>query len=90
MATAKKPAMNFSSVSRTTLHTSRNGKHKTIVTQVLSDVGRLKDGDAIKIPIAQLASSKAKVRSALNRAGRKLGRAIKTSSDETYLYVWMD
>jgi len=90
MAARKKYAMNFSSVSRTTLSTGRNGKHKTIVTKVLADLDRLKPGDALKIPVAELDFSKAKVRSALNRAARKVGRAVKTSSDDTFLYVWID
>ena len=46
--------------------------------------------DALKIPLAQLASSKAKVRSALNRAGHQSGHTIKTSSDEKFLYVWRE
>jgi hypothetical protein len=35
-----------------------------------------------------LPESKAKVRSALNRATRKDGRHVATASDDTYLYVW--
>jgi hypothetical protein len=81
---------NFSSVSRATLPTGRNGKHKSIVTKVLSDLETLGVGDALKIPLAQLASSKAKVRSALNRAGHQSGHTIKTSSDEKFLYVWRE
>ena len=48
----------------------------------------LKDGSAIKIPLADLAESKEKVRSALNRATRKAGRTVATASDASFLYVW--
>jgi hypothetical protein len=66
----------------------RDGKHKLIVTTILKDLDRLKDGAAIKVPLAELAESKEKVRSALNRATRKAGRKVATASDATFLYVW--
>ena len=48
----------------------------------------LKNGSAIKIPLADLAESKEKVRSALNRATRKAGLTVATASDASFLYVW--
>jgi hypothetical protein len=48
----------------------------------------LKNGGALKIPLAELVESKAKVRAALNRATRKAGRAVATASDTNFLYVW--
>jgi hypothetical protein len=66
----------------------RNGKHKLIVTTILSDLDHLTDGSAIKVPLSGLAESKAKVRSALNRASRKAGRKVLTASDANFLYVW--
>ena len=48
----------------------------------------LKDGSALKVPLAELVQSKEKVRSALNRATRKAGRKVATASDATFLYVW--
>jgi len=66
----------------------RNGKHKQIVTTILKDLDNLKTGSALKVPLADLAESKEKVRSALNRATRKEGRSVATASDATFLYVW--
>ncbi|MGA8182468.1 MAG: hypothetical protein WB819_02365 [Terriglobia bacterium] len=66
----------------------RHGKHKEVVTTILADLDNLKDGSAIKIPLADLAESKEKVRSALNRATRKAGRNVATASDDEFLYVW--
>jgi hypothetical protein len=66
----------------------RNGKHKEIVTTILRDLDRLKEGSAIKVPLAELDASKEKVRSALNRATRKAGRRVATATDATFLYVW--
>jgi len=48
----------------------------------------LKGGSALKVPLAELAESKEKVRSALNRATRKRGIKVSTASDEKFLYVW--
>jgi hypothetical protein len=66
----------------------RKGKHQEIVAIILTDLDKLKDGAAIKVPLVDLAESKEKVRSALNRATRKAGRVVATASDETYLYIW--
>jgi len=66
----------------------RNGKHKEIVSTILEDLDRLKEGAAIKVPLAELAASKEKVRSALNRATRKAGRKVATATDANFLYVW--
>ena len=66
----------------------RNGKHKQIVTTILEDLDDLKAGSAIKVPLAELAESKERVRSALNRATRKAGRNVATATDATFLYVW--
>ena len=66
----------------------RQGKHKLIVTTILKDLDRLKGGTAIKVPLTELAESKEKVRSALNRATRKTDRKVATASDDTFLYVW--
>jgi hypothetical protein len=66
----------------------RSGKHKLIITTILKDLDRLKPGAAIKVPLADLAGSKEKIRSALNRATRKAGRKVATASDASFLYVW--
>lgn len=66
----------------------REGKHKRIVTRLLSDIERLKPGTALKIPLSVLPDSKENIRSALNRATRQKGISVETSSDVSYLYVW--
>jgi len=86
----KKLAMHFKTMIQADVPQGRNGKHKSIVTTIIGDLDQLKDGSAIKVPIAGLAESKEKVRSALNRATRKAGRKVATASDGTYLYVWND
>ena len=88
MAPTKKVAMNFKAMLQTDVPQGRNGKHKQIVTKILSDLDQIQKGVALKVPLAQLTESKEKVRSALNRATRKSRRNVATASDGTYLYVW--
>ena len=88
MAPTKKVPMNFKAMMQTDVPQGRNGKHKQIVTKILSDLDQIQKGVALKVPLAQLTESKEKVRSALNRATRKSARSVATASDGTYLYVW--
>jgi hypothetical protein len=83
-----KAAMNFKSMAQIDVPQGRNGKHKEIVTKILSDLDQLPEGAALKVPLADLAESKEKVRSALNRATRKSERLVATASDGSFLYVW--
>jgi hypothetical protein len=85
---SKSVAPHFKTMIQADVPQGRNGKHKLIITTILRDLDALKAGAAIKVPLAELAESKEKVRSALNRATRKRGRKVATASDETFLYVW--
>jgi hypothetical protein len=78
----------FKTVAQLDVPNSRNGKHKEIVTLILRDLDQLKEGAAIKVPLADLGDSKENVRSALNRATRKSNRDVATATDESFLYVW--
>jgi hypothetical protein len=82
--------MNFSEMAQKDVPQGRNGKHKAIVSQILSDLDQIQPGVALKVPLATLVDSKENVRSALNRATRKSGRRVATASDDTFLYVWND
>jgi hypothetical protein len=84
----KTPPMHFKTMVQAEVPQGRNGKHKLIVTTILRDLDGLKPGSAIKVPLADLAESKEKVRSALNRATRKATRRVATASDANFLYVW--
>lgn len=85
---ANKTPMNFATMAQLDVPQGRNGKHKQIVTRILSDLDRVPDGVALKVPLADLAESKEKVRSALNRAVHKGKRSVATASDADFLYVW--
>jgi hypothetical protein len=85
---AKKVPMNFKTMTQTDVPQGRNGKHKEIVTKILSDLDQVTKGIALKIPLTALEDGKEKVRSALNRATRKGGRNVATATDAMFLYVW--
>jgi hypothetical protein len=80
--------MNFKTMAVPDVPRGRSGKHKQIVSRILSDLEQVQEGVALKIPLDDLAESKEKVRSALNRATRKASLYVATASDEKFLYVW--
>ena len=84
----RKVPMNFKGMLQSDVPQGRNGRHKGIVTRILSDLDQVPKGIALKVPLAELTDTKEKVRSALNRATRKSGRQVATASDATFLYVW--
>ena len=88
MASSQKAPMHFKTMIQTDVPQGRNGKHKEIVTTILKDLDNLKPGSALKVPLAELAESKEKVRSALNRASRKQNRNVATATDANFLYIW--
>ncbi|MFZ0138750.1 MAG: hypothetical protein WAK89_16915 [Candidatus Sulfotelmatobacter sp.] len=85
---SQKSPMNFRTMAQIDVPQGRNGKHKEIVTKILSDLDQLKEGVALKVPLADLSEGKDKVRAALNRATHKGDRNVATATDVNYLYVW--
>lgn len=89
MAPAKpKRPMNFKTMALPEVPQGRSGKHKLIVTRIISDLKQVEQGMALKVPLAGLSESKEKVRSALNRATRKAGLHVATATDANFMYVW--
>jgi len=80
--------MKFDSVLQLNVPKGRDGKHKKIVTVLLSDIDQLPIGSALKVPLSALPDSKENIRAALNRATRQRGIEVATSSDEDNLYIW--
>ena len=80
--------MRFESVRQLDVPKGRDGKHKLIVTQLLSDIDQLGAGTALKVPLSALPDTKENIRSALNRATHARGMEVATSSDADFLYVW--
>ncbi len=87
---AKKPLLRkrFQTMATTDVPHGRNGKHKSMITEILDDLAVLKPGSALKIPLEELSDSKENVRSALNRATRNASLSVATAADADYLYVW--
>ena len=80
--------MRFDSILQLNVPKGRDGKHKRIVTQLLSDIEQLATGSALRVPLSELPDTKENIRAALNRATRQRGTDVATSSDENYLYIW--
>jgi hypothetical protein len=80
--------MRFESMLQSDVPKGRDGKHKIIIQQLLSDIDHLEAGNALKIPLSALPDSKENIRSALSRATRQKGIVVATSSDDEFLYVW--
>ncbi len=85
---AKISPPHFKTMMQADVPQGRKGKHKGIVSTILRDLDKLKDGGALKVPLAGLDSTKERVRSALNRATRKAGLKVATATDADFLYVW--
>ena len=85
---ATRPVAHFKTVAQLDVPNSRNGKHKKIITQLLSDIAQLSAGQALKIPLDRLPDTKQNVRSALSRAASQQGISLATSSNDEFLYVW--
>jgi hypothetical protein len=78
----------FESILLVDVPKGRDGKHKTIVTQLLNDISHLEEGSALKIPLSELPDTKENIRSALSRAARQKNLDLATSSDEHFLFIW--
>ena len=82
------PPMKYQSIKQIDVPKGRDGKHKQIVTQLLSDIEQLEEDRALRIPLEALPDSKENIRSALNRATHQRGIEVSTSSDSEFLYIW--
>ncbi|MEO6805244.1 MAG: hypothetical protein ABI286_11490 [Edaphobacter sp.] len=80
--------MKFESVLQINVPKGREGKHKEIITQLLSDIAKLTPRSALKIPLDQLPDTKQNIRSALSRSASQKKIGLATSSDNEFLYVW--
>lgn len=78
----------FESILQLDVPKGRDGKHKRIVMDLLSDIEQLAAGSALKVPLSALPDTKENIRSALNRATRQKGIEVSTSSDADFLYIW--
>lgn len=85
---APKSSLHFKTIVQADVPQGRKGKHREIVAIIQKDLGRLKDGAALKIPLADLPDTKENIRSALNRAARKAKLKLATAADDDFLYIW--
>ncbi len=88
MPAGKRVPRNYKTADRSDVPTGRKGKHKDVVTKILSDLDQLESGRCLKIPLSELPDTKINIRSALNRATHQMGKPVATAADEEFLYIW--
>jgi hypothetical protein len=91
MARKSNSTLTYESIPTSEVPHARKGKHHSLVSQIFSDLLTLPTQQALKIPLLDIRKQKLEnVRAALNRAGKKVGLQIATSSDDYFFYVWID
>jgi TusA-related sulfurtransferase len=78
----------FETVLQNDVPKGRDGKHKQIITQLLSEIEKLAPGSALKVRISDLPDTKENIRSALSRAAAQRRLNVATSSNNDFLFVW--
>ena len=78
----------FQSISKDDVPKGRDGKHKSIILELMEALENLRSGAALKVPLANLPDSKENIRAALSRATRQKNIEVATSSDAEHLYIW--
>jgi len=78
----------FESIAQVDVPKGRDGKHKSIIVELIQALQGLKPGDALKIALADLPDTKENIRAALSRATKQQNLNVATSSDDEHLYVW--
>ena len=79
----------FEQISVASLGKGRRGKHHGLIQEILQDLAALPRGQAIKIPLADVAGvTLANLRSAMHRATTSRKLRVETSSDEHNFYIW--
>jgi hypothetical protein len=64
------------------------GKHRQIVSQILSDLHKIDEYSSLKIDLVEIGKNKAELRAALHRAAKKQKVELSTTSDGRNLYVF--
>ena len=70
------------------LRQGRAGKHQKLIENVLADLQKLPEGQAIKIPLDSLKVTKANLRAAIVRAANSRGISVATYSDDENFFLW--
>jgi hypothetical protein len=80
--------LHFPAVPLTTATSNRNGKHRRITAEILSDLKQLDEHSALKVNFVEAGVKKADLRSAVHRAAKNKNMNLVTTSDQKNLYVF--
>jgi hypothetical protein len=84
----EKIALHFPAVPLTIATNNRNGKHRRIISEILSDLQQLDEHSALKVNFVEAGVKKADLRSAVHRAAKNRNIDLVTTSDQKNLYVF--
>lgn len=91
MDTSPKNGKLYHSVKIGSLGNRRRGKHRDLMSGIMSELKALKKGLALEIPLAGVGSVElANLRSAVHRAGLAENLIVQTQSDGNNFYVWVE
>jgi hypothetical protein len=83
------PVAKYRQVNIADLKSGRHGKHHSLVQGIVQELGTLKAGSALEIPLAEVGGiGLANLRSAVHRAASSNNLNIETVADDGKLYVW--
>jgi hypothetical protein len=79
----------YDRISLRDLRQGRKGKHFSLLAELLDELDRLPEGDALKIPLKKIKGVPvANLRSSISRATKLRDIEIATYSDEKNFYLW--
>jgi len=79
----------YGRVSLHELRQGRKGKHHTLITEILDEIGKLSEAQALKIPLSKIKGVPvANLRSSISRATKTRDIRIATYSDAHNFYIW--
>lgn len=84
----QKISLHFPTVPITKAKSNREGKHRRIISEILSDLQQLDEHSALKVNFVEAGVKKADLRSAVHRAAKNRNINVVTTSDQKNLYVF--
>jgi hypothetical protein len=78
----------FERVPLSELRQGRHGKHHDLMSDIVAQIARLPDGEAMRIPLEDVEVSLPNLRSAVSRAMQARGIRTGTFSDGDNLFIW--
>ena len=91
MGASQKEKNIFSTIGLSQIPDGRRSKHSEIVSRILAELWDLDGKNALRVARESFGGEKlSNVRAAVSRAVKKHGLDVRTSTDESYFYIWFN